>query len=451
MEATDAKPLERPSDVSAAALESIRFLLLGGTAPPIAGVNLETDAGAQFAAIILTKRTTPAELLDTLSQAPDPAVPIADFSGSHPLRSDYVGSKYDAESVTEMKKQFAPIWRRLEKIPFRAKREDRDPLTLLRLVYSRNTPAKAQFAPDDPLIVQYPLLGTAVGTRRELEALATMGLLDRRHFTRTHACSKCGSARLNVYEACPGCHGADLAEEALVHHYRCGCQETESHFAQGLLLICPKCRRELRHLGVDYGKPGNIVVCRTCGAENSEPLVHFVCLDCSAVTPSDRAAATDWYDYDLTDAGMGALREGRLPRIELGPQAEHGTHAYSLGEFQLLATQEIGVARQYSRPFSVARVTIPNIDAVRRDLGPVVTDAAFQLAVDKIVETVRPSDFVGIDSGNSVVIAFPETPVTDLGLIEQQIRQAVHDAVAPFELAFDFAEGNEAINVFAKR
>lgn len=455
MEASSAEPPEgsgdAPAAAAAAALESMRFLLLGGTAAPVEGVNLETDASTQYAAIVLTKRTAPAELLDTLAQAQDPAVPIADFSGSRPLRSDYVSSKYDAESVAEMRRQFAPIWRRLEKIPFRAKREERDPLTLLRLIYSRNTPAKATFAPDDPLVVQYPLLGAAAGTRRELESLAALGLLNRHHFMRTHACSKCGSARLNVYEACPGCGGADLTEEALVHHYRCGCQEPESHFTQGLLLICPKCRRELRHLGVDYGKPGNIVVCRSCGAENSEPLVNFICLDCSTVTPSDRAAATDWYDYDLTDAGMAALREGRLPHVELGPQSGHGTRAYSLAEFQLLATQEVQVARQFGRPFAVARVTIVNIDAVRRELGPVATDAAFKLVVDKIVEVVRASDFIGVDDGNAVVIAFPETPVTDLGLIEQQIRQVVHDAAAPFELAFEFAEGNEVVAMFAQR
>ena len=142
--------------------------------------------------------------------------------------------------------------------------------------------------------MQYQLVGTGAGVRQHLESLANIELLQRRHFMRTHACSKCGSARLQVYEACPECGSADIAEEILVHHYRCGCQEAESHFIQGNLLICAKCRRELNHLGVDYGKPGKICVCRACGAGNSEPSTRFICMDCYAATPVETAATTDW-------------------------------------------------------------------------------------------------------------------------------------------------------------
>lgn len=428
----------------------MRFLLLGSTVPSIAGADLVTDTGAQYAAIILTKRAEPAELLDTLAQTPDPALPIADFVGSNPLRRDFAAAKLDAESVAEMKREFGPIWRRLEALPFRAAREDRDPLTLLRLIYSRNKPAKAAFVPDSPAIVQYPLLGMALGTRRELESLAVTGLLNRRHFARTHACEKCGSGRLNVYEACPACNSGDLIEEVLVHHYRCGCQEPESHFAQGLLLICPKCRRELRHLGLDYGKPGKVLLCRSCGAENSEPLIHFVCLDCSAVTPPERAPETDWYDYDLTDRGMEALHLGRLPRIELKSQLEQGTRIYSLSEFHLLAAQELQVARQHHRPFSVMRISMAHRDA-RGKIGAVAADAAFRLAVEKIAALVQRGDVVGLGRDNTVFIAFPERPAAELGGVEQRFRQAVEDGASPLKPVFDYAEGDDAVALFAER
>jgi hypothetical protein len=51
-------------------------------------------------------------------------------------------------------------------------------------------------------------------------------------------------------------------------------------------------------------------MCRTCKATNSEPVVRFACLDCSAATPSADAASTDWYNYDLTEDGILALRQG---------------------------------------------------------------------------------------------------------------------------------------------
>jgi GGDEF domain-containing protein len=449
MGTSSAQPLVRMTDVSPALEE--RFFVLGGEPPPIAGTNLHARVGSPCAGIILINHIEPAELAAVLGQAPDPAVPIADFEHNSPLRHDFVGSSLNVETIAELKHRFAPVWRRLAELPFRAKREERAELTMLRLAYSRDAPIEAVLTPGSPLIVEYPLLGTAAGTRRQLELLADLDLLHRRHFTRTHACSKCGSARLHVYEACPGCSGADLVEETLVHHYRCGCQEPESRFAQDQLLVCPKCHRVLNHLGVDYSKPGKIVVCRACGAANSEPLIHFVCLDCATVTPTEGAAATDWYHYDLTDEGMRALRDGQLPRFEIACLLEHGTHAYSPHEFRLLAAEEMRVARQFQRSFSVARVSFPNIEADRHALGPAGMDVAFRHAVDAIVETVRASDFVGVGGATSVIIGFPETTAADVRDIENRIRKAIQNAVVvPLELTVDVAEGDAIVEMLAE-
>jgi hypothetical protein len=450
MDIVSAPPLNGVTDISAA-LESMRFLLLGGTAPAVPGVNLHADIGSPCAAIILRDHVEPAEFTDALARAPDPAVPVADFFGNHPLRHDFAASKLNDETIAELKKCVGPISRRLEEIPFRSNAEDRSGLTMLRLAYSRNAPAKALLTPRYPLTVQYPLVGTAAGTRRQLESLADMDLLRRRHFARTHACGKCGSARLHVFEACPGCGGGDLIEETLVHHYRCGCQEPESRFRSGELLVCPKCRRELRHVGVDYGKPGKIDLCRTCGAVASEPLAHFMCMDCSTVTPAESAATTDWYDYDITDEGLSSLRQGRLPRFEMAPLLEQSTHAYSPREFRLLAAQEMRVARRLKRPFSVARISFPSIEAVRAELGPAAIDSALRLAVDKIVETMRAGDFVGTGRAMSVVIGFPGTASADLGPVEERIRRTIREAVVvPLEVTIAFAEGDAISEMFAE-
>jgi hypothetical protein len=165
-------------------------MILGGPAPNISGLNLEGTIGFHCDAVILLKHIDPPELADVLKQAPDPAVPIADFFGNHPVRRDFVGSLFNGESAKEMQQSFAPIWSRLKELPFRAAQEDRAGLTILRLAYSRDAPVKAAFNPAYPLIVQYPLVGTGTGVRQQLELLANEGLLCRRHFARTHACNK---------------------------------------------------------------------------------------------------------------------------------------------------------------------------------------------------------------------------------------------------------------------
>ena len=432
-----------------------RFMVFGGPAPDISGLNLldlEGIVGTDCDGIILLKHINPLELTNALAKLPDPAVPVADFFGNHPVRRDFIGSLLNDESAKEMGQRFASIWRRLDALPYRASPQDRTAMTILRLLYSRDAPAKASFYPDYPLTVQYQLVGTGAGVRQHLETLANLELLRRRHFMRTHACNKCGSARQQVYEACPECGSAEISEEVIVHHYRCGCQQAEFNFIQDNLLICPKCRRELTHLGVDYGKPGKICVCRACGMANSEPNSRFVCMDCYTATPAETAPTTDWYHYDLTELGLSRLRTGQLPRSEFAPLSEKEQRAYSPHEFQLLAMQEARVARQYRQPFSIARISFPNFEPTRGQLGLLATDAAFQRAVDAIVRTVRASDFVGVsDDRTTIVVGFPGTAAVGVRPIEDRIRQIMPDTLeTPLEFAIEVAESDAAFAMFAR-
>src|ERR1700730_521890 len=425
------------------------FLLLGNGAAAVPGV-LRARADRPYSAIVLTSRIEPAELATALEQARDPACPVATFGHKRGLRRDFVGDRLDPAGLAEARRHFAPIERRLAELPFRASQAERAELTILRLAYSRDTPIEAHFAPDSKAIVEYPLLGGTVGARRQLELLAHLDLLQRSHFNRSHLCGKWRSARLNTYEACPQCGGSDLMEETLIHHFRCGWQDGESHFTQGRLLVCPKCHRELRHLGVDYDKPGMIVMCRTCKATNSEPVVRFACLDCSAATPSADAASTDWYNYDLTEDGILALRQGHLPGFDIGPLLEGRPRAFSPQEFRLIATEVARVAARYSRPFTVARFKM-NVEELRRQIGSVETDIVFRKSVDAIVEALRTSDFVSTAGANSIVVGFPETAAAGVAPIVERIRSTIRNATAvALDLAVDVAEGDAIADMLAE-
>lgn len=430
--------------------EEARFLFLGNETAAVAGMIRALHTDGPPAAIILTSRIEPAELTLVLEKAPDPALPIADFGNNHGLRRDFVGGRLEPSELAEASRQFAPIERRLAELPFQASQAERTELTMLRLAYSRDAPIEARFAPESKTIVEYPLIGTTSGTRRQLELLAHLDLLRRRHFTRTHQCGRCDSARLNTCEACPQCGGADLLEESLVHHFRCGWQDGESHFTQGRILVCPKCRRELRHLGVDYDKPGIVVVCRACKATNSEPIVQFACLDCSAVTASADAASIDWYHYDLTEEGIRALRQGHLPRFDIGPLLEGRPRAFSYQEFRLLATQDARVARRYSRPFAVARFSL-GIEALRRQVGSVETDIAFRKVVDAIVGALRTGDFVSTAGTSSIIVGFPETSAANVAPVVERVRSTIRNVTTvPFDLDVDVAEGDAISDLLAE-
>src|SRR5262245_13522370 len=209
---------ERPARaVSQVEAEPLPFLALGDAPPLVPGMDCHARAGAPCAGVVLVGAVEPAALADALDAASDPAVPIVDLGGNRAFRSDYTGDASDTALADDLHERLAPILNRLSAIPFRAAREDRAELTILRLAYSRNTAIEATFDPTSRSLVEYPLLGRTSMHRARLEGLATLELLRRQHFTRTHLCIRCDSARLHAFEACPGCGSADLFEASIVH------------------------------------------------------------------------------------------------------------------------------------------------------------------------------------------------------------------------------------------
>jgi hypothetical protein len=422
---------------------TLSFLALTETPSIVPEISCDARIGEPCAGIVLLGKVAPATLADALDAAPDPAVPIADFGGNRALRSDYAGVNFDAVLVAELKHRFAPIQHRLNAIAFHAAREDRAELTVLRLAYSRNAAIAAAFDPASQNLVEYPLLGHGAAYRQTLEGLATLELLRRRHFARTHLCNSCNSARLHAFEACPACGSADLMESSIVHHYRCGWQESEPRFVQDHALVCPKCRRELRHYGVDYDKPGSVMLCRSCQQANSEPAVRFACLDCAHITPSAEASTLDWYHYDLTEDGLQALREGRIPRFDLGDHLDGHPRAFALRDFCLLAREGIRVAHRYERPFTVGRLTFDSPAALRKQHGTTTVDHEFRRAVDILVEALRDSDFIGVADTQSILIGFPETSEPDArAVLDKLCLKVKSGASIPIAFTVDVAEGD---------
>ena len=160
------------------------------------------------------------------------------------------------------------------------------------------------------------------------------------------------------------------------------------------------------------------------------------------MTPAEIAATTDWYHYDLTEPGLNCLRTGQLPQFDFDPSIEKFPRAYSPREFHLLAVQEARTAQRYRRAFSIAQISFPNLEAIRHELGMRAADAAFQRAVDEIVQTVRASDFVGVSNDRTfVIVGLPGTPPADVRPIEDRIWQALHDTIdTPVEVAIEVAE-----------
>src|SRR5262245_35613636 len=107
--------------------------------------------------------------------------------------------------------------------------EDERRLNLLRQI----AVAGGKIAPDPEPPAEHGYAYIALGddVERDLSTLARRNYLEQRFFDRVSLCPKCDSHHLNVREICPGCGQAHLAQEGLLHHFRCGYVGLPSEFA----------------------------------------------------------------------------------------------------------------------------------------------------------------------------------------------------------------------------
>ncbi len=321
-------------------------------------------------------------------------VPIAVLgSKGGDVEGDAVCPDLTSHSLDDALASLGPIQDRILKLPdlARSNSPDRDKLNILALSYTRDMAIDARRQPLVPSTVVYPLLRHRPGIVQKgiwssLETLSGLDLLERRFATRVFDCPSCGSGRLSAYEACVECGSANLLEEPLIHHYRCGFQDSESSFLKDNDLICPKCKKRLRHFGVDYGRAGVIVRCLTCRQVMAEPQAAFRCLDCGAGPRGDEARPHDWHHYSLTPHGVSALQRGALPTIDVKAMSRQFPRTHSWKDFSLLVSEQIRIATRYERDVSVGRIRVANLEELRHAEGNSGTSEILQLLAGIIVE-----------------------------------------------------------------
>lgn len=157
---------------------------------------------------------------------------------------------------------------------------------VLRFLYTRETRLTPVVNPNSNIGYFYPILSEHYknGDLSELFKILDDGIqkeyLRPRFVDRLHLCSNCYSGFINFRETCPKCNSADLVTENLIHHFVCAYVGPEHDFHSGDYLVCPKCNRMLRHIGVDYDKPSIIYNCRNCSHIFQEPVMEAFCFNC---------------------------------------------------------------------------------------------------------------------------------------------------------------------------
>jgi hypothetical protein len=265
--------------------------------------------------------------------------------------------------------------------------------------------------------------GNGSETAPLLVSLVASGFLAEHLVEVAHACPSCGSIQLLFRDGCETCASPDVRSVDLVHHFRCGHQGPETVFAaRHGLYICPKCRRELRHFGLDYDKPGDVTVCGACGHTSAETSVYGRCLSCHAAFPARDAPKLRIFDYTLTGAGMHAVLSGQARMFDPARLLEENLPLMPLDTLILMARKFAALGNRTVVDTLLMTVFLERAIAESQTIG-----AEIRLLVKigvELVKLIRETDTAAYDRGN-LYLLMPAASRADAEAVQARMMNAL--------------------------
>ena len=100
------------------------------------------------------------------------------------------------------------------------------------------------------------------------------------------SCDQCDSVKVIQTFFCPSCKKTDFKLTKLIEHFSCGNFSEEAEYENNR---CPKCKKEIKALGVDYRVLRDRYICKSCGEIFQELASQFLCLKCENKFPIEDA------------------------------------------------------------------------------------------------------------------------------------------------------------------
>lgn len=145
-----------------------------------------------------------------------------------------------------------------------------------------------------------------------LEKLVSANYLTKYPNGLTIACPKCQSVNINSHYICQNCNSSDFVKGEVMEHNKCGYTDLSMVFEDKSLdkLICPKCNKELKLIGVDYFRLESAFKCKKCTIIFSNPFQTFDCNDCNL--KDIKYTELGWrniYTYSLSAAKIAEIKQ----------------------------------------------------------------------------------------------------------------------------------------------
>jgi len=241
-----------------------------------------------------------------------------------------------------------------------------------------------------------------------LSVLDERRLLEGEFVMRQHACRNCSSAFLNFEETCPHCGATDIDADDLVHHFRCAFTGALSEYKEEKgKLVCPKCDRQLKQIGVDYDKPSMVHTCRRCHEQFQDPDVQTTCYRCEHTNPPDRQIERQIKEYEVTALGEETAVYGLSD--SLLSILERESRVLDYATFQLIMESEAARIERYQRSTScLLLVRVTGLRKLRVELGERSEEVVEEIAT-AFDNTLRSSDYLSARDESLYLFLLTET------------------------------------------
>lgn len=286
----------------------------------------------------------------------------------------------------------------------------------LNLMFTRE---KTQLLPtpyiQSAIAYAYPELSVNFHARDEwqvldlLQIMESEGLAQGEFYDRIYLCNGCSGAYLIFREVCPTCQSADNVSEDLVHHYPCAFIGPISDFKNELddQLHCPKCNKNLRHIGVDYDKPSIIYTCNHCKSKFQDIHVQARCVSCNHDNPVENLAPRAIKNYRITKKGEMTAVTGY---VSTSKDIEEFIGTIKIDTFKTMLKYEIERLKQNDYISNISAIYIRNAGELFSMIGTNSQRALLKDLVDIVRRNLRSADLITFLNVNTLILSMNEIP-----------------------------------------
>jgi len=184
---------------------------------------------------------------------------------------------------------------------------------------------------------------------KTLKSLINAGYIIKQPTQLKLACPACKSINIMINYLCQNCKASNFTRGDVLEHNKCGHSDLENNFMQDKKLVCPKCRKELKLIGVDYFRVISALKCKECQNIFTIPEVSYDCNQCgnSGFSLSD-GRWNQMYNYEINAEKLDQIKQNivslspieeylRQKGYEIGLDEIISFESKSYGPFDLVA------------------------------------------------------------------------------------------------------------------